>query len=287
MIINALKDKHYLEGLSDSELETIKETCNNLLFLYHGKREDVYLNESLIEFENEIFRLLMKPYYEYFITTIECTDYVPDIAQDFLGGTCIKKIVQTNFKIVNPIKGQKTEKLLPPFRFYCPEEFSCEDMVKITKFRVRVDGAEYKDFADDIVLHFESDNSKYPNYNQKLTYKLNKEQVKFTFLNEITVEMEEIRLISSNDKIYSKRMDKPTKNLTINYLYDNPKFKLKADCFSTLPSLYVDNLILTEHSNSIFIESKTWLLPGNGILIAIVPKEELPQPSTVEKGGGK
>ena len=82
-------------------------------------------------------------------------------------------------------------------------------------------------------------------------------------------------------------MDKPTKNLTINYLYDNPKFKLKADCFSTLPSLYVDNLILTEHSNSIFIESKTWLLPGNGILIAIVPKEELPQPSTVEKGGGK
>jgi len=275
-IIDALKDNNYLKDLSYPELERIKEKCNKLIFLYHGKRHDVFLNESLIEFENEIFKSLLKPYYEYFIATVDCKDYSKNPGIEFPGTKCYRKVVQTNFKIVNPLKGEKTEKILNPMDFYCPEDFNtCESLIHLTRFRVKIDKGDYKDYTLEITKHIDNmDICSYPNYNKKLTYKLNNEEVKFHFNSEITVDMEEVRLISSDDKIYAKRVDKPTKNLTINYLYDNPNFKLKADCFSTMPILTIDNLILTEYSNSVFIESKTWLLPGNGILIAIVPKEE-------------
>lgn len=276
LIIEALKDTNYLKDLSFNELERIKEKCNKLIFLKQGRKDESVLNESLIDFENEIFQLLMKPYYDYFIITVDCKD-IKDNAGIVLPGECVKKTIQTNFKLVNPISAEKTEKLFStPLGFYCPDDYeSCDALFTVTRLRIKVDDEQFIDYTDKVKKRIENVKStKYPNYNKSLSYIFDDgKDISFTFFNHIIVDLEEIRYISKDDKIYTKRIDKPTKNLTVNYLYDNPNFKIKADCFSTLPNITNDNLIMTEHENSVFVESKTWFLPGNGILIAIVPTE--------------
>ncbi|MBL0199977.1 MAG: hypothetical protein IPP81_07310 [Chitinophagaceae bacterium] len=114
----------------------------------------------------------------------------------------------------------------------------------------------------------------HPNYNTKGNYfiKPNKNS-NYPFKSELIVEFEDIRYIAHSDPIYVQRISKPTMNFSIHYSYHNPTKKLKIEGFGTNANLTDGKIIKTENGNSVSFDMLTWLLPGNGILIATIPLE--------------
>jgi hypothetical protein len=275
--IEALSDYGFLNGLSDAELDKIKKKCSKIIFEKKGKRDgDQFLNESLIEYESDITSLLLKPYHEYYKINIHCTDVILKNAEG-VEFKFMKKVTKRNFKIVNPLMGTAHVDIIPPVNLFCPDGFDCSKLIELSKIIVSVDGATEKlditgKFTKDIVQN----TIKHPNYNSRIIHCIapNKNSA-YPFNSEITVEITETRFIPHSDPIYVQRVNRPTKNFSIHYTYDNPNATLKIEGFGADANLTDGKLIKTENGNSVSFDMLSWLLPGNGIIIATIPSEKV------------
>ena len=273
--IEALTNHNFLNTLQPLELLDIKKACSKLVFEKNGKREiDQFLNESLIEYESEITKLLMRPYHEYYKINIHCED-VTLKDKDGNSHSFIKKVSKRNFKIVNPLKGTINVDILPAFNMHCPENFECKNLIELNKITVTVDDSqERKDITKLFEPEIVGNGVKHPNYNSRINYYLqpNKNSI-YPFNSELVVEIEETRFIAVSDPVYVLRVNKPTKSFSVTYTYNNPKQKLKIEGFGADVNLTDGKTIKTENGSSVSFDMLSWLLPGNGIIIVTIPLE--------------
>ena len=89
------------------------------------------------------------------------------------------------------------------------------------------------------------------------------------------MEVEETRFVAHSDPIYVQRLSKPTKSFSIDYIYNNPNYKLKIEGFGANANLTDGKFIKSENGNFVSFDMLSWLLPGNGILIATIPLERI------------
>jgi len=273
--VEALTNYDFLSSLNESDLDNMKKKCSKLIFEKNGKRNvDQFLNESLIEYESEITKLLLQPYHEYYKVNIYCEDVeLKDNEGKSL--TFMKKVSKRNFKIVNPLRGTTHVDIIPGFNMHCPDKFDCHDLVKLVKLTVTIDDSKVQtDITDQFEKNIVTNGVAHPNYNSRVNYFIqpNKNSV-YPFNSELVVEIEEIRYIAHSDPIYVQRVSKPTKNFSINYTYNNDNAKLKIEGFGADANLTDGKFIKTENGNSVSFDMLSWLLPGNGILIATIPIE--------------
>ena len=270
-ILDVLKDHAYLKSLSMEDLERIKRQSGRILWKKKGKRKGAHLNNSLIKLEEEVNQLLEEPYYEFFRINIQCeNDVITDA--DGTEHEYIRKTVNTHYQLVNPLKGKKAINVFSQARFYCPESITPSDLWKISEFEMQLDGkavskSEYKMTTKD-------GKHEHPKYNIHGSYKKIDEKKEFVveFDNQMSVKMTETRMVIKADPIYVHRVSKPTKSFILNYHYADKKSSLKADWFGTNPKRSPKDFELIEENDHVNIESFKWLLPGNGVFVAVIPR---------------
>lgn len=270
-IVESLIHKNYLSTLKTSVLEDVKRECTKIILGKKGKRDERYLNESLAEYEAKISELILQPYHEYFRLNIHCEDC---ILKNSLGENVrfIRKTYKKTFKTINPMHGMATVKLFSALNVCCPDNFDCAKLIELKKVTIKTDlETTPKDITEIVKLSPSINETRHPNYNYRINYLINLEDPSYSFNNEITVEIEEIRYIVDSDQIYIQRVNVPSKNLLINYSYSNPNFKLKIEGFGIDANMTDGKFIKTENGNSVMFESFSWLLPGNGIIVAFIP----------------
>lgn len=280
-LVKALTSNAYLESLGVQGLLRIKEHCNQLIWQKRGHREDANLNQSLTKLEAEIADELSNPFYEFYRLTIDCTEINLETELKFKdmgippNTKAIKKTLQTHFKIINPKVKEEEEELKFSVNLYCP------DYITDTSLLNTIDRASYKsdlhkdwkECTNDIKYFENSDYkpSSKPTYNKQFYVKKNSEKpFVINYNNEVEVKIEETRYVLASDAIYTRKMNKPSKSTLIIYTYHSDKITLKGDCFGTLKQSS-DEVTISENINSVIIESRAWLLPGNGISIVHMP----------------
>jgi hypothetical protein len=274
--IESLSDYRFLNGLSPSELDNIKKKCSKIIFEKKGKRSgDQFLNDSLIEYESDINSLLLKPYHEYYKINIHCTDVTLN-GSDGNPVKFMKKVTKRNFKIINPLMGVAHVDILPAVNLHCPDFFLGENLIELNRIAVTVDDSTDKvDITSNFSKEITQIGVKHPDYNSRINYYIHpSKNSAYPFNSQIIVEIEETRFIAHSDPIYVQRVSKPTKNFSIHYTYDNPNAKLKIEGFGADANLTDGKIIKTENGNSVSVDMLSWLLPGNGIIIATIPLEE-------------
>jgi hypothetical protein len=272
--IEALSNNNFLKSLDIPQLNAMKLSCTKLIFEKNGKRNaDQFLNDSLADYELQISDLLLKPYHEYYKLNIHCENIeLPNsngVNQKFM-----KKTYKRNFKIINPLAGSKSTTIFSPFNIYTPENFECLNLVSLSRFTIIRDNLIKEDLTDNYKKpSVVTVNANHPNYNSRIHY-VDVNSTDITFESEIIVEIEEVRFITHNDPIFVHRVSRPTKNFSIVYSNDNPEIKLKIDGFGADANLTEGDFIKVENGNYVAFDVLKWLLPGNGIMIASVPKED-------------
>lgn len=275
--IESLSDNKFLVTLKGDALEVIKKKCSRLIFQKRGKKEgEHFLNDSLIEYESELSNLVLKPFHEYYKVSIICEDdFLNDangIRQKFM-----KKTTRRNYKIVNPLKeSMNLDNIIPPLNMHCPENFVCRDLFKLNKLIVSTDNSkEKKNLTDFFEPKIDSIEVKHPDYNSRIVFTKGNNCPALTFNSEIVIEIEDVRYIAYSDPIYVMRVNKPTKNFSINYIYYNKGFRLKIECFAANANFTDGSFIKVENDQSVTLDVLSWLLPGNGILVATIPLENI------------
>jgi hypothetical protein len=218
--IESLSDYRFLSGLSPIELDSIKKDCSKIIFEKKGKKTgSQFLNESLVEYESNISNLLLQPYHEYYKVNIVCKDVV---LKDNMGNQVkfMEKVTKRDFKIINPLIGSTHVNLVSAINLHCPENFKCDDLMKLTKVAVMVDDSIEK---IDITSKFSKDITqnivKHPNYNSRVNYYFApNNDSRYSFNSEIIVEIVETRYIAHSDPIYVHR-GKPANQEFLDSLY--------------------------------------------------------------------
>jgi len=58
----------------------------------------------------------------------------------------------------------------------------------------------------------------------------------------------------------------------MNFTCNDPEYDIIGNCFGTLMGPNRNDILTTRDSNSLSIETREWLLSGNGFFLAIIPK---------------
>jgi hypothetical protein len=247
--------------LTEQELKRLRSDCTEKIYI----KDTVHFDQTLLDLDNRLTELLAAPYIENYRSDISCIQE----DKDFILKTSCNK-----YWIVNP--GEKKAEEIFDGKLWMLEipGNPTADLFKILKFKVRIDQGVEEDWVDRVVCKRvdNSDSSVGHKVHIYFTDK-NDQPIKWAYDKTIEIEVEDQRLVPAHDNIYVKRIDKtPIKNLHITYKIDGMNCKLEGNCFGTLSSTSSGTIRVVRHDNSIGIESFSWLLPGNGIMIAMLPK---------------
>lgn len=234
-----------------------------------ASRDSDDIPRSLIQIDRKVNHLLTDMYYDFFKLNIECSSksQIKDTEGDSFNYT--EKIVRSWYKVVNPNK-KKKKFLLSSSLELDNEEIDGKKTLTIKSLSVKTDDHTMIDVSKFAVVSFE------PCVDSDFGYKCqtqikdsrNDKEFEWEFEDSITINMEEIRLVPKKDDVYTKKFLLPVKNCQLQYISDEKDIRLAGSCFSTFSGNFPEDINVVRNNHSISIESKTWLLPGNGMFVA-------------------
>ena len=174
--------------------------------------------------------------------------------------------------------------LIPKYLFQSPKQKICEmpqsadkcelcDKSCIRDYKVEVNNEEvemelvenkldYKDLID---------------YEYQYGYEcVDKKKNKIVFTDKpVKIHMSFLSKVPVTDPLYVYKCKKATRNLTIHFDYDNEELEVFPIGFGFMDRTMVDDsMTISRFPHSTKIRFKNWLLPGNGVVFVILPKQE-------------
>tara|TARA_R110002124_G_scaffold17532_3_gene73481 strand:- start:365350 stop:366519 length:1170 start_codon:yes stop_codon:yes gene_type:complete len=267
-ISDILIDDEYLKHQDYNELMRLRQRATKNIYSKKSKEVD----PELIELDEQICHRLTEPYFEFFQETATCS-----FSDD---RTYLIKKVKTRFRLVNPQK--KTINVFtlfkPKIRFKKIAGVEDNDIRKLEGFDIWVDGekpnsimdvVEVKAFPEKMYDHDEEYSIKTEIGIKKGFDKVLSTRLKFqNYFEALIVEERKIPL---NDHTYFFRLETSAKNFKIGLVFDNDNIEIDGNLFGTMSNPR-NGIFIDKDSNSIAIESKRWMLKGNGAYINIIPK---------------
>lgn len=263
--IRALTSTEYLNTLTRPKLIDIRSTCIKAIH----RDINTSLDESLIKLDDSITDLLIVPYYLKFRHTIHA---------NFIDNGYIKKRVTIISTLVNPTKMPIKKDISFKTHIFNEGNMVLSDIFKIENFKIGIDDGELIDITDKIQLQEKINHDDLQNgYNSNISLSYNNSgKMEFEFKKILRVERTTVIVVPSKDFSYSKRITDPIKNYRIDYSFNDPNIILKGTMYSTLSSPNNGgNIEIINNNNNISMESHNWLLPGNGLYIIAIPKNEI------------
>ena len=94
-----------------------------------------------------------------------------------------------------------------------------------------------------------------------------------TFCDKITVNMKYCTIVPTNDLLYTKRLRYPVKYFRLDYSFDHEDSNLIGQLIGTLIDQSKISTNVSDDGKHISIETFDWLLPKNGVVIAMASKK--------------
>ncbi len=264
-ISDILIDDDYLKHQNYEALMKLRQRATKNI--YDKKSNNVDL--GLIELDKQICNDLTEPYFEFYQESAYCS-----LSED---KTYLKKKVITRFKLINPQNStiELFDFLRPKIRFKNILGVEDKNIRKIINFDVWLDAKSPISILDNIEIKTFSENMyEYDeDYTIKtyLIYRDNQKNFNLNFNDKCEVKIIEERIIPLDDLTYSFRLETSAKNFKISLVFDHPDVELHGNLFGTASNPR-NGIFIDRDSNSIAIESKKWMLKGNGAYINILPK---------------
>lgn len=264
-ISDILIGDEYLKFQDEGELMRLRQRATTNIYLKKSKQVDL----DLIKLDEDICAALTEPHFEYYQ---ENSSYVFDESNTF-----IIKTVKTRFKLVNP-KHEKVdifEYLKPKIRFKNIKGVKDDEIRTLKGFDIWVDGEnpysvlellEIKSFTD--TMHELDDEY---GIKTELALKNHTQSSQISFVDHMEAYTIEERKIPLNDLTVSFRLETLAKNFKIGLVFEEGDIELIGNIYGTMSNPR-NGINIDTDSNSISLESKKWMLKGNGVFINIVPK---------------
>lgn len=267
-ISDILIDDEYLKHQGYNELMRLRQRATKNI--YTKKSKDV--DPELIELDEQICHRLTEAYFDFFQETATC-----NFSED---QTYLIKKVKTRFRLVNPQNKEIDLFSLfkPKIRFKKIKDVEDIDIRKLEGFDIWVDGDKPCSILDLIQIKAFPEKM----YDHDEEYSIKTEMVlkdnldkslsgRFKFQNSFEVLIVEERKIPLDDHTYFFRLETSAKNFKIGLVFDNDDIEIDGNLFGTMSNPR-NGIFIDKDSNSIAIESKRWMLKGNGAYINIIPK---------------
>ncbi|NLD46688.1 MAG: hypothetical protein GX660_05745 [Clostridiaceae bacterium] len=244
-----LVKNNFIKFLSKEEMLNLKSEIESEL--YFSKNNHNKDNNFYSFFGREVSSLLNECFYSYYETTIECC-----INDDYISKTITKK-----FQIVNPSKKEVLEKI--PFRAEMQKVSNIDnrDLYKIEKFEI--DSLDFTGQINNELLIVDEGNESKDAYCVKVDAEYEVKVKKQT-----TIDMVIKTIVPIDDVCFSNKITKPCKEYEINFIVKNSPCKLSWHNFGFLGN-HKDNIMETPIENGVILKLRDWILPGDGILVAI------------------
>lgn len=259
-IIDVLVSDEYLDELSKDRLEKLRSEVTEKLYINDTEHHD----ETLIQLDQRITKFLSQPYYEYY----RCDIVVAKQDDGNLFKTTVIK-----YKLVNPKGSRQHEELKGRVWLHRVEGKGPEELYKVKRLKVKVDNSVEKDLIKDMCINHETPIDQDTNYDYQFVIH-DKDGMYFSIAYERTLEIEIVdeRIMPSYDNIYVKRTDdNPIKSFLVSFKTTGMDCRLEGTCLGTLSKVSAGDIRVVKQDASIAIECFSWMLPGNGIMIAILP----------------
>lgn len=263
-MLNILTSNEYLRELDTSRLAKLRESTTSILYSVPNNYEP-----GLILLDKEICSLLTQPYYDWYRQTIVCekADQDKNVLKHVEVDYGIKSPNGDSNVIFNEDIGVRifTHKVL---------EKKTEELVTINQLSYKVDGGEWVYLKKEDFMNFveKCDYKKDNSYPICITTSSNKEKfvpIIKSFKKSLEVKISYDTIVSAIDKTFCKRLRHPTKSFILNYSVKDANQKLHGELLGTLVDVS-DFSIIGNETNTIFLESRKWMLPKNGAVIMMM-----------------
>lgn len=262
-MLNILTSDEYLKELDPSRLAKLREATTAILYSIPNNYEP-----GLILLDKEICSLLTHPYYEWYRQNITC-----EIDPKY---NCIKKHIELEYRIKSPnydIDKTYNEDIGVRIFTHTVPGIELNELLEINKIAYKIDEEEWRYLTSrDIAIFQENCQNKTDNvypYCLTTSYESgNLKQINKSFKRCMEVKISYNKITINSDKTFCKRLRHPAKSFILNYSVKDVNQKLHGELLGTLVDIS-DYSIIGNETNSIFIESRKWMLPKNGAVIIL------------------
>lgn len=262
-ILDLLVGDEYLSSLDKSRLQILRKNCTDRIYIEGTKHFD----KSLLELDESITKLLAEPYISNYRCDVVCTK---------LADGMIQKVISIKTWYTNPSSKKADLEFKAKIWLFSSADRPNVDVFKVTKLKVKIDGNGEDDLTSQVKYTCQANKDSSAGYDLQVS--VNKEDgtpFKWEYESSLELEIEDVRLVPEHDNIFIKRISEhPVKSYRINYVVNNMDCKLDGTCFGTLAQVSSGEIRVVRQENSISIESFSWLLPGNGLIIATIPQKK-------------
>ena len=267
-IAKILIDDEYLKYQEDAELMRLRQRATENIYLKKSKNID----SDLIKLDQKICQSLTEPFFDYYKQSSVCT-----MAEN---RSYIKKTIRTRFKLVNPQLKHSNFLLIKPWRsrMSAIEDINNDSLRTLIDFDVAIDDNPMKS----VKQNFRITKVVEPAINESTDYTIATElnfvegldgvlNESLNFEDTFEGSMVEERFFPLDDLNYSFRINTLVRNFSLNFTFDNPNVRLTGNLYGTMANPR-EGISIDKDSNSISLESKRWMLKGNGAYVNIIPR---------------
>lgn len=264
-ISDILINDEYLKNQKNEELMRLRLRATQNIF----EKKSLTVDPKLAKLDQEICEAFTEPYFEYFQESSNC-----EISND---KKYITKIVRTRFKLINPTMENINfhDFYKPKIRFKGIEGVDHKNIRSLDTFEIKIDKGEFISLKEKVVIDpiIETPINGDDNYTITTEVKYTGLALNtLTFQNTLEARIIETRKIPIDDLNYSFRMDHLVQNFKISLVFEGDPVDLIGNIYGTMTNPR-RGIFIDRDSNSISLESKEWMLKGNGAFINIIPKK--------------
>lgn len=240
---------NFIKFLSKEEMYNLKSEIESEL--YFSKNNHNKDNNFYSFFGREVSSLLNECFYSYYETTIECC-----IHNNYISKTITKK-----FQMVNPSKKEILEKIPFQAEMQKVKDIDIIDLYKIEKFEI--DSQDFTGHINKKLRIIDESNETKDAYCVKVDAEYDVKIKRQT-----TIDMVIKTIAPIDDICFSNKITKPCKEYEIIFIVKNSACKLSWHNFGFLGN-HKDNIMETPIENGVMLKLRDWILPGDGMVVAI------------------
>lgn len=244
----------YISSLTKEKKIALKSKLEQDIY-YPDSNSD---KDSLIYVvQNEIYPLLNDYYYDEYVTHVIC----------LIEGNKLKKRIKRRIVL---LKDTSEEIKIPVKSFFSPALKSetkedAEKCVTLKTMTVARGDCPARDVKDKykIIWNEVSSPDEY-----KFSYCLSGDDL--TLRDEaLIVEIEILTEVDTDDFVYIQRVNRPCRDFTIHFHYDNSKCAIDVNAFGFMTEQHNNKTVYSNLENCFVIRFTDWLLPGDGVCFYI------------------
>ncbi len=305
--IDALSSNKYLNTLDEDRLTEQRQQITQLLH----KKDVPNMPKGLIKLDEEICKLLKSPFYHHYEQIIRCSYANSLDGTNSTERKYIKKECSVKYLIYNPYARKNPIAVDLGMGSFIQLEDGEEpnDFFRLKKFSIRIDDTKepydmFRLFNDgEIKLGVCKRPKSKEGYNRKIFFDHhNKESFRendikissilnnpeyyplvedidksedhlyFVFADKIEVELKWTVLVPVSDLMFTKRLRYPVKYFTLDYFFEDTQTQLNGRLIGTLIDDSKISTTISDNGQHICIRTYDWLLPKNGAVIVMLPK---------------